>query len=49
MIYAFTACELAADKNLMKLQRLQNKVLRTLGNFPTCTRVHDLHMALKLP
>jgi hypothetical protein len=29
MTYACTAWELAADTNLLKLQRLQNKVLRT--------------------
>jgi hypothetical protein len=31
------------------LQRLQNKVLRTIGNFPRRTQVRDLHMALNLP
>jgi hypothetical protein len=32
--YTFPACELAADTFFLKLQRLQNKVLRTTGNFP---------------
>jgi hypothetical protein len=32
MTYASLACEFAADTHLLKLQRLQNKVLRTSGN-----------------
>jgi hypothetical protein len=28
-------------------QRLQNKFLRTIGNFPRRTPVRDLHMAFK--
>jgi hypothetical protein len=32
----------------MKLQCLQNKVLRTTGYFPRRTPVRDLHMAFKL-
>jgi hypothetical protein len=49
MAHAFLAWELAADKYLLKLQRLQNKVLRTTGNFPRCTSVRELHTAFKLP
>jgi hypothetical protein len=30
------------------LQRLQNKDLRTIGNFPRRTPVRDLHMVFKL-
>jgi hypothetical protein len=37
--------ELAADTYLLKLQRLQNKVLRTTGNIPRYTPVRDLHTA----
>jgi hypothetical protein len=33
----------------MKLQRLQNKVLRTIGNLPRRTPIPDLHMAFKIP
>jgi hypothetical protein len=33
----------------MKLQYLQNKLLRTIGNFPTLTLVPDLHVAFKIP
>jgi hypothetical protein len=46
--YACPAWEFAADTHLMKLQRLQNKALRTAGNFPRLTTVRDLHMAFKL-
>jgi hypothetical protein len=31
------------------LQRLQNKVFRIIGNFPRCTPVRELHIAVKLP
>jgi hypothetical protein len=34
MTYTCPAWEFAADNYLLKLQRLQNKVLRTIGNFP---------------
>jgi hypothetical protein len=32
----------------MKLQYLQNKVLRTIGNFPSLTQVRDLHKAFNM-
>jgi hypothetical protein len=32
----------------MKLQRLQNKVLHTIDNFPRRTLVHDLHVAFEI-
>jgi hypothetical protein len=47
MTYACPAWELAAATYLLKLQRMQNKVLRTTGNFPRCTRVRDLRTAFK--
>jgi hypothetical protein len=31
------------------LQFLQNKVFRTIGNFPRCTPVRDLYPAFNLP
>jgi hypothetical protein len=49
MTYACLAWEFAAHAYLLKLQRLQNKVLRTIGNFPRCTPVRDLHTAFNLP
>jgi hypothetical protein len=48
MTYACPDCELAADTYLLKLQRLQNKVLRSTGNFPRWTSVRDLHTAFNL-
>jgi hypothetical protein len=39
MTYASPAWEFAANTHLLKLQRLQNKVLRTTGNFPRRTPV----------
>jgi hypothetical protein len=45
----FPAWELAADTYHLQLQRLRNKVLRTIGNFPKCTTVRDLHTAFDLP
>jgi hypothetical protein len=49
MTYACPAWELVAHTYLLKLQRLQNKVLRTNGNFPRCTPVRDLHKAFNCP
>jgi hypothetical protein len=43
MTYACLSWELAADTYLLKLQRMQNKILRTSGNFPRYARVGDLH------
>jgi hypothetical protein len=48
MTYASPAWEFAADSYLIKLQLLQNRVLRTIGNFPRRTLVRDLHMAFKI-
>jgi hypothetical protein len=48
MTYACPAWEFAADNHQMKLQHLQNKVLRTTGNNPSHTPFCDLHMAFKL-
>jgi hypothetical protein len=49
MAYGCPSCEFAADNHLLKLQRLQNKVLRTTGNFPRRTQVRDLHTTFTLP
>jgi hypothetical protein len=49
LTYACPAWEFAADSYLLKLQRLQNKVLRTTGNLPRRTPTRDLHMAFKIP
>jgi hypothetical protein len=47
MTYACRDWEYAADTHLMKLQHLQNKVLRTIGKFPTPIR--DMHISLQIP
>jgi hypothetical protein len=49
MTYACPVWELAADNYPLKLQRVQSKVLRIIGNFPRCTPVRDLHSAFRLP
>jgi hypothetical protein len=49
MIYAIPVRESAAETHLTKLQRLQKKVLLTIGNYPRRTPVLDLHLAFHLP
>jgi hypothetical protein len=49
MTYACRAWEFAAETYLLKLQRLQNKVLRTIGNLPRRTLVRDMHVAFQIP
>jgi hypothetical protein len=48
MTYACPAWEFAAEVHLLKLQRLENKVLRAIGNLPKCTSVHDMHVAFQI-
>jgi hypothetical protein len=49
MTYACPAWEFAAETYVLKLQRLKNKILRTIGSFPRGTSVHDMHMAFQIP
>jgi hypothetical protein len=49
MTYACSVWEFAAGNHLVQLQRLQNKVFRTIGNFPRRTPVRDLHVDFRLP
>jgi hypothetical protein len=49
MTYACPAWEFAADTHLIKLPRLQSKVLRTIGNFPRRTPVSEMQIAFNLP
>jgi hypothetical protein len=49
MTYACPAWELAADAYLLKLRRMQNKFLRTTGNFPRCTPIGDFPTAFNHP
>jgi phenylalanyl-tRNA synthetase alpha subunit len=48
MTYACPAREFAADTYLLKLQRLQNKVLRTIGKFTSCTPVRELNTVFQV-
>jgi hypothetical protein len=48
MTYGCPAWELAADTYRLKLEPMQNKILHTIGNFPRCTPVRDLHTAFNL-
>jgi hypothetical protein len=47
--YVSSAWEFAAETRLLKLQHLQNKVLRTIAKLPRSTTVRDLHMAFQIP
>jgi hypothetical protein len=49
LTYACPAWDFAADTHLLKLRRLQNRVLRTIGNFPRRTPVRELHKAFYIP
>jgi hypothetical protein len=49
MTYVYTAWEFAADTHLLKLKRLQNRVLRTTGKSLRCTSVRKLHMLFHVP
>jgi hypothetical protein len=43
-----TAWEFSAELHLLQLQLLQNRVLRTIGNFPRRTSVRYLHLAFQI-
>jgi hypothetical protein len=49
MTYVCPTWEYAADAHRLKLQRLQNRVLRATGNLDKCTLVRELHVSLKIP
>jgi hypothetical protein len=49
MTYVSPAWEFAADTHLIKLQHLQNKVIRTIGNYPRRTPFRCLHLAVQIP
>jgi hypothetical protein len=49
MTYAYPTWEYVADVRLLKLQRLQNRVVRATGNIDRCTSVRKLHVAFKIP
>jgi hypothetical protein len=49
MTYACPTCEYTADAHLLKLQRLQNRVLSAIGNLNKCTPVRESHVAFNIP
>jgi len=49
MTSACPSWEFAANSYNLKIQRLQNKVLRTIGNLLRGTSTHNLHVAFKIP
>jgi hypothetical protein len=49
MTYSNPAWEFAADTHLLKLQRLQNKILCTIGKLPRRTPIRKLHLAFQIP
>jgi hypothetical protein len=48
MTYACPIWEYVADPRLLKLQCLQNRVLRAIENFEGCTPIRELHVAFKI-
>jgi hypothetical protein len=49
MTYACPTWEFAADTHLMKVQSLQNRVHRAIGNLDRLTPVRNFHLAFKIP
>jgi hypothetical protein len=49
MTYACPTWEYTADAHLLKLHRLQNRVLRAIGNLGRSTPVREMHVAFKIP
>jgi hypothetical protein len=49
MTYVCPAWEFAADSRLLKLHRLQNRVLRTSGGLPRRTPTRALHRMFHIP
>jgi len=49
LTYTCPAWEFAADSYLLKLQRLQDRALSTIGNLPMHTPIRDLHRSFKMP
>jgi hypothetical protein len=48
MTYFCPTSEHTAEAHLLKLQRLQNRVLRAIGKLDRCTPVRELHVDLKI-
>jgi hypothetical protein len=49
LCYCYTGCCCQSMCITVTVQRLQNRVLRTTGNFPRRTSVRDLHATFQIP
>jgi hypothetical protein len=49
MTYGCPTWEYVVDAHLLKLQRLQNRVLCAIGTLDRHTLVREMHMAFKIP
>jgi hypothetical protein len=49
MTYACPAWRSAADIHLIKLQRLQNRILRAIGHIQRRTPIRNFHVAFQIP
>jgi hypothetical protein len=49
MTYACPTWNYAVDAHLLKLQHLQDRVFRDIGNLDRCTPVRELHLSFKIP
>jgi hypothetical protein len=49
MTYVCPAWEFTAETQLLKLQRLQNRVLCPTANFPRRTSVRNIHIVFQIP
>jgi hypothetical protein len=49
MTYVCSSWKFTAENHLLKLQRLRNKVLHTIGSFPRSTSIRDMHVAFQIP
>jgi hypothetical protein len=47
MTYAYRTLDYAVNADLLKLQRLQNRVRRATGNLDMCSPVRQLHVSFK--
>jgi hypothetical protein len=49
MTYICPTWETAANTHLMKLQRVQNRILRVIGDFARRTQIQNMHRELQIP
>jgi hypothetical protein len=46
---AYPVRQFAADTYVLKVQRLERKVIRTTDKFPKRTPIREMHVAFKIP